>query len=348
MDKPIKVSQKSINDFLARNPLPELILKGLARGQLGMLIAPPASGKSMLSLLIAYELALAINIVGIRAPASKPLRTLYWPAEDGLHETIKRISSHLAVIPGYHHDAIEKNVSIWGASDPILQSARYGGHSDVEDSFNRLVKAAQDFDLIIVDTVREAIGSASEVDDDIFIKERFKELAKQTNAAILAVHHPTKNVIRGLEGVSTASGSGLSCTIAYSRCHFYISQIKEGKSKSDVLHVTQPKANFLNPEDKVNFLAPIGFTSLLDAAFADVDDRRAESSATPGQSLAGEDRVQKPDAVDDIPRKSPRVITVDKSSISLDSKSRAQKRKEDDSPISPSLLQLFKDKKQIE
>ncbi|MDP2556840.1 hypothetical protein Q8W15_04845 [Photobacterium damselae subsp. piscicida] len=75
----IALSEEDINESLA-NSNKEQILKGLFRGSVGFLIAPPDSGKSYLSLSIAYEMALPeYPLIGVRDGENKVLRTLIWP-----------------------------------------------------------------------------------------------------------------------------------------------------------------------------------------------------------------------------------------------------------------------------
>ena len=87
------------------------ILKGLFRGNFAFLIASPDSGKSYLSLSIAYELACPEHqLIGVTASPSNPLKTLIWPIEDSLVGIIPRVKKHLSSFSEAIKDKIKNNI----------------------------------------------------------------------------------------------------------------------------------------------------------------------------------------------------------------------------------------------
>lgn len=83
--------------------------------------------------------------------------------------------------------------------------------------------------MVVIDTLRDAIGSADVVDDDYYIRIALERLANEANVAVLVVHHPTKDVSRGKEIINSVSGSGLSSTLSKSKLHLYLDQLIDKK-----------------------------------------------------------------------------------------------------------------------
>lgn len=335
----IPISLEDYGIYKSENPIPEFVIKGLPKRDLGVLIAPPDTGKSHLCLSIAYELATGLNILGVRPSTGKTCRTLYWPVEDGIHQAFNRIEQHLKVIPKEYHPAIKDNVSLYESGGSILSATRGIDQQEVSGArreLDRLISHAKNFDLVIIDTIREAIGTATEVEDDVRIKEALKELAQKADVAVLITHHPTKNVIRGLEGVSTASGSGLSCTVAFARCHLYINTEREKKG-GEVRHtLLQPKANFLTQQERIRQSLFWRGGSLLSAISSTLEESD-ELTGIPNKALEGNKALE--------PRKKPLVIEATEEKFSEKSRRLAEANKATKRYISDDLVQKYLDKK---
>lgn len=339
-------------EYAKANPAPEFILPGLPRGDIGMLIAPPDSGKSMLCLTIAYELATGRSLLGIANEASTPRRTLYWPSEDGVHQAFSRITQHLGAFNKHEQKQIAKNVTVRSSSEAIVAPGRSKDGSERESARvarDELIEEAKQYDLLIIDTIREAIGLADEVEDDIRIKAALQLIGREAGVAVLVVHHPTKNVVRGLESVSTASASGLSRTIAKSRCHLYIQmkQDPKGKRPSTEYQLLQTKANFLPARQRLNIDLQFNEFLLLIAKDADLSLATEDQSTALTQpsesteSIAAEQPEYRPE-----PRKKPRTISVDPELFTEESERRAQDSKQDQMKVREELIEKLLMKKE--
>lgn len=234
----IPLNITAIKDYLSKNTR-DNILVGLKRGSTGFLIAPPDTGKSYICLSIAYELALPAmpSLIGVRANQNKPYRTLIWAPEDGVDGTCERISNHLASFSDSICKDLETNVSIYPNDDAF---------SDV--TISCLMEEAKDYDLLIIDTLREAIGALDEVKDDAKIRIWLDKIAKGADVAILVVHHPTKEISRGQGIVNSVAGSGLSSTLSKSKLHLYAYIIK---SRLCIRHI---KSNYVPVDEKITDL----------------------------------------------------------------------------------------------
>jgi RecA-family ATPase len=244
----IALSEESIARCLQQNSK-EQILKGLFRGSVGFLIASPDSGKSYLCLSIAYELALPdCELIGLTGDPQKPFRTLLWPIEDSIMGTLPRITEHLAGFSASAKEQLKTNVGIYSKSDAICCSGVMRNTVEWDNSvmaLNRLIETAKDYDLIVVDTLRDATGSADEVKDDYFIRVALNRLAEEADVAVLVVHHPTKEVSRGKVVINSVAGSGLSSTLSKSKLHLYLDQVTDKEGAIVQTRLRHVKANFL-------------------------------------------------------------------------------------------------------
>ncbi|WP_235610968.1 AAA family ATPase [Candidatus Enterovibrio altilux] len=245
----IALSEKDINENLASFNK-EQILKGLFRGSIGFLIAPPDSGKSYLSLSIAYEMALPkYPLIGIGYSENKVLRTLIWPIEDSLSGILPRIKAHLAEFSTNIKERLRTNIGIYRHFNPICSSGSSKNTKEWEEAskaLEKLIATSKEYDLVVIDTLRDAIGSADIVDDDYYIRITLEKLANEADVAVLVVHHPTKNVSRGKEIINSVSGSGLSSTLSKSKLHLYLDLLIDKKDNTvQETRLRHIKANYV-------------------------------------------------------------------------------------------------------
>lgn len=236
MSNIISVTSGSI-DKLASEEVNE-VLPGLSKKSYGFVIGNPGAGKGYFFLSLAYELATNIKLLGL-SKQSSPIKVLYWPIEDGVSIVAKRIKKHFNEIGNEAAQLIESNFSLYNSLDPICSRRNESNFTHAIDSNRKeLILAALDYDLLIIDTIREASGSCHEVEDDLSIKFALQEVARDADVAILVSHHPTKDIMRKKELLTTVSGSGLSATQANSRYSIFIdSVITKNEKSTQVSHL---------------------------------------------------------------------------------------------------------------
>ena len=245
MSNIISVTSGSIYK-LASEELNE-VLPGLSKKSYGFVIGNPGAGKGYFFLSLAYELATNIKLLGL-SKQSTPLKVLYWPVEDGVNVVAKRIKKHINGIGGETSQLIESNFSLYNSLDPICSRRSESTLVHIIDSNReKLIAAALDYDLLIIDTIREASGSCHEVEDDLSIKMALQEVARNADVAILIAHHPTKDLMRKKEVLTTVSGSGLSVTQANSRYSIFIDVAESKKEKNT--QISHLKHNNVDQED---------------------------------------------------------------------------------------------------
>jgi RecA-family ATPase len=338
-DELIKVTENQSKDW---------VLNGLRRGSVAFLIAPPDSGKGYTCLSIAYELATQVNLLGVRYAHAPRTKTLYWPVEDGVENTADRILSHFNDISEEFQKICEDNIKLYNSTDPIACSNKTRSLeiiSQVNHAKKNLIEEATKYDVLIIDTIREAMGSADEVADDHIINVTLKEIAKKANVSIIAVHHPTKNVARGVESVSSVSGSGLSYTIANSRLHMYIECItKKDKTIHKLRHI---KANFLNNKERLNCPMlwsendlPYIHSNMLNKLKFSHSDNELISTITKTPSDAKKPIIK--NLTVNFERKEPKVINTEMKVLSQESISKGKAQAESEQVITSDLVAQLK------
>lgn len=238
-----------------KNKTPE-VLHGLPKGKFGFLISTPDTGKSYTCLSIAYEISTGISLLGLSTD-STPRKVLYWPMEDGEPETMDRVIKHLSNFNEASVKLIEKNLKLYSMEDFICHPMDVSAYLQTSN-LDTLISEGKGFDLIIIDTIREASGACDEVKDDRIIKMSLQRLAKETNAAILVTHHLTKEASRGNETITSVSGSGLSETLANSRYQLLV-QRHAKKMKDTDYSLSHIKKNYV-PKNKILQQQPLHWT----------------------------------------------------------------------------------------
>lgn len=247
MSNIISVTSTSIEQLVSEQR--DEVLPGLSKKSYGFVIGNPGAGKGYFFLSLAYELTTNIKLLGL-SKQSAPIKVLYWPIEDGVNTVAARIKKHLHGISDETAELIEQNFSLYNSFNPIC-SRRNDAHLSkiIESNRSELIKAALDYDLLIIDTIREASGSCHEVEDDQSIKVTLQEVARSADVAILVSHHPTKDVMRKKEVLTTVSGSGLSVTQANSRYSIFIDTVDNKKEKTT--QISHLKHNNVIQEDVI-------------------------------------------------------------------------------------------------
>ena len=225
----------------------EEVLNGLSKGEFGFLIGPPDVGKGWLSISIILELATATKVVGV-SPVKKPMKTLYWPAEDGVKRFSERIHKLFTGLPEHIKNQVAQNSSVFefDDSDFIATVSKIASEREsASKSMDALLDALKGFDFLIIDTGRRSIN-ADEVADDLIFLNAFSTVAKKANVAVLIIHHPTKATSQGKELVTSVSGAGLSKALATSRLNLYLNLDAKGTHK-----LSHAKSNFIEHELKI-------------------------------------------------------------------------------------------------
>ncbi|WP_210498812.1 AAA family ATPase [Vibrio crassostreae] len=229
----------------ADNTYEDFVLSGLSKKSHGFLLGAPSIGKTHLMLSMAYECATGAGIVGL-LHGTNPVRVLYVAAEDGTNRIFSRGKTHIAAFSDEQLELLSENLSFTELDYPLLTVN--GGDANSMLSLSNLIALAKDYDIVFIDTIRKAIGTAREVQEDTFVDAMLTRLANEADVAVLCSHHLKKTQVtkgKDRESVDTTGGSGLSVTQQTSKYHLLLEQVSKGK-----LSLYHSKDNYV-PEDRV-------------------------------------------------------------------------------------------------
>lgn len=223
-----------VDNFNSKKVVPRYTLKGLLEARLGMLIAAPNMGKSHLALSIAIEHSSSYQLVNL-SNTPVPAKTLILSTEDDYSILGERLSKKMDSLPPTTRAEVAAHLDFIADLDPlvILPDSTPTEKAYHQQYLDELVERMSNYDLVIVDTVTEAIGACEETKHDRHIKEVFSQLAKRSGASILLVHHINKDEIRGKQKITMASGAGLTTIMRLSK--FIISIENDEKSSAHKL-----------------------------------------------------------------------------------------------------------------
>ncbi len=177
----------------ANMPIPPYIIKGLlAKGQVGVVAALPASGKSCFIPLLAYRLAQGQTVFARR---TKPGRVAYFGLEDerGMAGRIQALQLKYGDAPDFRLFVRARNLLTC---------------PEEREEIKRIIRVGRP-DLVIFDTLRAGWAGLAENDADqmgqvvAFARELTTREDGEPGPSVLNVHHTTK------AGGQTASGSGV-------------------------------------------------------------------------------------------------------------------------------------------
>ncbi|CSD01576.1 Uncharacterised protein [Vibrio cholerae] len=244
---------QTLNELIENNDIskPDYILNGLVKEHIGVLIAAPDMGKSHLVLSLLIEHCSKTKILGL-SKVSKPSKAMLISAEDGGEVIKSRMLEKLPHLPRKVSNLVKSNLIINTSTNSIVACPEdtIETKTNVENYLSYLANKIKENDvsLVVVDTVSEIIGNASEVANDRQIKNAFQKLAKLSGASILLVHHVNKLEIRGEAEINIASMAGLSSVMRLSK---FICTIINGKDDKKVFKYL--KANYISNEEKKDF-----------------------------------------------------------------------------------------------
>lgn len=213
-------------------PEVENILLGLERGEVGMLIAATNIGKTTLALNVALQLAAGGEFLPIAKAPENGLKVLYI---DG--ETRKaRLQRDIHVMQKYFNksekELVKKNLHI------ICDAEIDGFQLNLSDQKHMQIVKREvcrfEPDLIVVDTLACLFDLQSENDNAEVSKRVMKPLAglaKDTNTAILLLHHVGKQSEDAQAGVKAYRGRGASASGGASRYTLLLTQHPNSPSR---------------------------------------------------------------------------------------------------------------------
>jgi AAA domain/Domain of unknown function (DUF3854) len=189
----------------------EKVIFGLSRGNVGLLIAPTNIGKTTLTLNLALSVSGRREFLPLFSQAYTANRVLYIDGESTKSELKTDIEKMLNKFSVLEIEQVEKNLFfICDAeiNDEMIDLA-------IDEHLREIKQKALDIkpDLIVIDTFSALINVEDE-NDNAEIKSKvlqpLKQLAKETNSAILLLHHTGKYNEGSPQAIDSYKGRGAS------------------------------------------------------------------------------------------------------------------------------------------
>ena len=219
--------------MLGPKPIIDFVLPGLGAGEVGMLVAPGAAGKSFWALQAAISIATGIDLLqlGDMGFTLKTGKVLYLSMEDGQ-----------AVIQGRLHDIantfepLQKH-SVLAAIDESLTIIP-GTRGD----FDLMTMASNGIDLkacantrrlLILDTLSMShTGDENKTSEMAAVVGNAQRLARSTGCAVLMLHHAAKSAVLNGQMDMQQAARGATALVDNIRCAFFMQAMTEDEATS--------------------------------------------------------------------------------------------------------------------
>lgn len=219
--------------MLGPKPIIDFVLPGLGAGEVGMLVAPGAAGKSFWALQAAISIATGIDLLqlGDMGFTLKTGKVLYLSMEDGQ-----------AVIQGRLHDIantfepLQKH-SVLAAIDESLTIIP-GTRGD----FDLMTMASNGIDLkacantrrlLILDTLSMShTGDENKTSEMAAVVGNAQRLARSTGCAVLLLHHAAKSAVLNGQMDMQQAARGATALVDNIRCAFFMQSMTDDEAKA--------------------------------------------------------------------------------------------------------------------
>ena len=190
-----------INAFTTEPPELDFVLPGLLRGTVGAIVATGSTGKSFLAMQLCVMLATKFHVdfLKIPVPESPTLKKdfiypVYITAEDPLeilHHRMHSIGRHVPPDLREKCRAIEIHSAL-GLSPYVIRQGKNGPERN-EEFISMLKTLFFIRDVCFIDTLSLFHAVSENSNDEMkLVIDIFKEIAKQSNTAIVFLHHTNK------------------------------------------------------------------------------------------------------------------------------------------------------------
>jgi RecA-family ATPase len=212
------------------------------------MVAPGATGKSWFALQIAAAVAGA-DTLDIRPPTG---RVLYIASEDPRDVLHARIHTLAARLNGAQRDALIENLYVW----PTL--GRTGDLLDDGQTAADIARRGEGCRLIVIDTLsRWHTGDENARSDAARVMRRLEQIAAETDAAVLFLHHTSKSAVLDGNGSTQQAARGSSVWVDEARFCLTMAKCSENEARDFgideelrdfFVKVTVAKANYIAPQ----------------------------------------------------------------------------------------------------
>lgn len=233
-------------DMLKEPPKLKDSLKGLPLGEVGLLVAPGATGKSF------FVLNLLLACCGLTENhlVEKPMKVLYVSLEDRLSEINRRLYAYKVALDltseKLENTELDFKIIENKSADRLLVKGLKQKDNKFWQELDRTIKEGK-YELVIIDTLIKTYSGYEEnnnVDMSILLSH-FGTIANDNNCSVLLLHHTNKGAIGQKGDINQGSSRGASSTIDNSRwaCSLHLNNENTGVVCKSI------KVNFAPPSE---------------------------------------------------------------------------------------------------
>lgn len=219
-------------------------IKGLPVGEVGLLVAPGATGKSYFVLnMILASCGLTHNHL-----IAQPIKTLYVSLEDRLEDIQRRLYSYKKALDISQTTLEESEFDFKIIENKSTDRLVEKGVSQKDNKFFQelsAIVASEKYELVIIDTLIKSYSGYEENNnaDMSMVLSHFNTLAIDNQCSILLLHHTNKGAIGQNADINQSISRGASSLVDNARFVLSLS-----KNKNDTGIICQSvKTNFSAP-----------------------------------------------------------------------------------------------------
>jgi len=220
---------------------PCFIIPGLEAGQVGILSAPGATGKTIFSLELAFSLASGYRLFE-KIPVKSACRVLFIELEETLTGIVNNFCIARSCFPNLPFPA--ENLYIWHDEEGMLTLVNSDGKV-MSDNVEWLKEMSRDMSLVIVDHLSRChmADENSSVPMTVLMNV-FRQIGRETDTGFLLLHHTRKGSILNGEGDTAESARGSSAIV---NCARLVMTLSKNGNNDDSLKLTWAKMNGHKP-----------------------------------------------------------------------------------------------------
>lgn len=216
---------------------PDWVLPGLPGGAVGVLAGEPGVGKSWLALELSLEVAVGAPALGVAVATGSPARAVYLTSEDAPPVLRARLHAVARAVPGLAERLMDSgDLRIFEVAGANLADPRHSAE---------IARAGSGARLLVFDTLsRFHAGDENSREGAARVMRALEKLARETGAAVLALHHLSKRADenRQLDGIARVRGS--SVFVAEPRAVFLLEEMRRGRAGRHEIGLTLAKSNY--------------------------------------------------------------------------------------------------------
>lgn len=192
----------------------------LLRRHVSVLVAPPGSGKSLLTLQLAIMSATGMSWGGWHPRGN--IKTLIINSEDDADEMRRRLSAAVDVMREkmeINDDDLRERIAIADQPETIIIAKSDARTKTVMQTpmFKNIIATINEgkFDVVIIDPFAESFEGDENSNSELkWAAVLWREIARSTNCAVLLVHHTRKYATGGAGDMDAARGAGALVGVA--------------------------------------------------------------------------------------------------------------------------------------